>query len=214
MGRGQATQHGGARGTRSKVKIGDRVAAYDGNGTWLGGGVYQGRHKCPYDEGALNPKIELDDGRIIWGIQCWWGPEQEMVEERKRREVLARAGALAPPPFTGPLLPPTTPKTHACQNCGEPMDPLDDVDWGCNNEVCLLQGQPQLPLDRDEVLAYHDSYMGLGAALGAALRHEAPPGGEGADFEALGRTMRVKAGKKLSDYTDASQFQQHPLSNP
>lgn len=22
-----------------------------------------------------NPKIVLDDGRVVWGCECWWGPE-------------------------------------------------------------------------------------------------------------------------------------------
>jgi hypothetical protein len=24
-----------------------------------------------------NPKIVLDDGTIIWGAECWWGPESD-----------------------------------------------------------------------------------------------------------------------------------------
>lgn len=25
-----------------------------------------------------NPKLTLDDGRVVWGFQCWWGPESEI----------------------------------------------------------------------------------------------------------------------------------------
>ena len=25
--------------------------------------------KCP------NPKIVLDSGQVVWGCECWWGPE-------------------------------------------------------------------------------------------------------------------------------------------
>jgi hypothetical protein len=27
---------------------------------------------------SKNPKIELDHGGVVWGYQCWWGPEAEM----------------------------------------------------------------------------------------------------------------------------------------
>jgi len=25
-----------------------------------------------------NPRIRLDSGEIVWGCECWWGPEEEM----------------------------------------------------------------------------------------------------------------------------------------
>lgn len=28
-----------------------------------------------------NPRIRLDDGRIVWGCECWWGAV-EIVEKR------------------------------------------------------------------------------------------------------------------------------------
>lgn len=39
---------------------------------FLGWGTYRGLEKppnYPYE----NPKIELDDGKIVWGFECWWG---------------------------------------------------------------------------------------------------------------------------------------------
>lgn len=27
---------------------------------------------CPELGGRLNPRIELDNGEVIWGYQCWW----------------------------------------------------------------------------------------------------------------------------------------------
>lgn len=42
----------------------------------------------------MNPRIRLDDGSVIWGIECWWGPAenapplekaQELVEIKKAR---------------------------------------------------------------------------------------------------------------------------------
>lgn len=72
----------------------------------LGFGVYDGEHEPPfgplgiskeeYDlivadmkaSGQLsqdyvwtNPRITLDDGRVVWGCQCWWGPE-EIINKR------------------------------------------------------------------------------------------------------------------------------------
>jgi hypothetical protein len=32
---------------------------------------------------SLNPKIELDDGAVVWGCQCWWGPGDENDLETK-----------------------------------------------------------------------------------------------------------------------------------
>lgn len=25
-----------------------------------------------------NPRIRLDDGQIVWGRECWWGPEEKI----------------------------------------------------------------------------------------------------------------------------------------
>lgn len=25
-----------------------------------------------------NPKIVLDDGAVVWGCECWWGPSHEV----------------------------------------------------------------------------------------------------------------------------------------
>lgn len=25
-----------------------------------------------------NPKIVLDDGKVVWGCECWWGPEDKV----------------------------------------------------------------------------------------------------------------------------------------
>lgn len=26
-----------------------------------------------------NPCIKLDNGEIVWGFECWWGPEEELA---------------------------------------------------------------------------------------------------------------------------------------
>lgn len=36
---------------------------------------------------AHNPKIELDNGDVVWGYQCWWGPEERFEEIARGRTV-------------------------------------------------------------------------------------------------------------------------------
>lgn len=54
-------------------------------------GVYEGMHTLS-DDGMENPRIRLQDGSVIWGIECWWAPvrtagplpqEQQALEEHK-----------------------------------------------------------------------------------------------------------------------------------
>lgn len=38
-----------------------------------------------------NPRIRLDDGKTVWGFECWWGPESEwptLVEKYAPRTVV------------------------------------------------------------------------------------------------------------------------------
>jgi len=28
--------------------------------------------------GRPNPKIVLDNGKVVWGCECWWGPEAKI----------------------------------------------------------------------------------------------------------------------------------------
>lgn len=51
------------------------------NGTATGKeGVYEGRF--PYNDDAhfSNPRIKLDEGEIIWGIECWWIPLKDIYD--------------------------------------------------------------------------------------------------------------------------------------
>jgi hypothetical protein len=34
-----------------------------------------------------NPRITLDNGEIIWGMECWWGPFEKWEEFKKGRAV-------------------------------------------------------------------------------------------------------------------------------
>lgn len=52
-----------------------------------GYGDYVGDYPCPILGGYPNPQINLDNGKTVWGCQCWWGDlekfEKEMVGDRK-----------------------------------------------------------------------------------------------------------------------------------
>ena len=68
-------------------KPGDRVGAIrnaDGDTVYLFGyGIYVGDEVPPNDVGGFNigfpnPRIDLDNGKTVWGCQCWWAPEEKM----------------------------------------------------------------------------------------------------------------------------------------
>lgn len=74
----------------------------------LGYGVYDGRFEAPtgpfgmsweeYDKAQrdhgieprrpTNPRITLDDGHVVWGQQCWWGPEDQVKAAIGDRKVI------------------------------------------------------------------------------------------------------------------------------
>jgi hypothetical protein len=35
-----------------------------------------------------NPRIRLDDGRVVWGYQMWWGPEEQVRRSIAGRKVI------------------------------------------------------------------------------------------------------------------------------
>lgn len=85
------------------AQIGDRVGAIlSASKTHvylLGFGVYEGDFAVDgdahgwlaslvRDAGGTNPRIRLDDGRVVWGCQCWWGPEERVRRELEGREVV------------------------------------------------------------------------------------------------------------------------------
>ena len=53
----------------------------------FGYGEYLGEKPCPELQGCLNPCIRLDNGKIVWGYQCWWGNadrvEKEIIKAKK-----------------------------------------------------------------------------------------------------------------------------------
>jgi hypothetical protein len=40
------------------------------------------------DRMGRNPKIVLDDGRVVWGCQCWWCREDEFEQLRGGRRIV------------------------------------------------------------------------------------------------------------------------------
>ena len=49
----------------------------------------------------MNPRITLDSGEVVWGQECWWGPEDELPER-----VAGRVLHIVPPPgHEGPTNP-------------------------------------------------------------------------------------------------------------
>ena len=35
-----------------------------------------------------NPKILLDNGKVVWGLQCWWGDEEEVKKQIGTRKIV------------------------------------------------------------------------------------------------------------------------------
>ena len=57
--------------------------AKDGIVRSFGAGVYAGNFPPPpegggFNFGQSNPRIDLDNGKTVWGCECWWGPEEKM----------------------------------------------------------------------------------------------------------------------------------------
>jgi len=80
------------------TKIGERVGAILGADEdvvrFLGYGVYEGLESPPpgialmgidlNEIGHTNPKIQLDNGKVVWGCECWWGPEETVKQKLTR----------------------------------------------------------------------------------------------------------------------------------
>lgn len=44
--------------------------------------------KLPMDYVFTNPRITLDDGRVVWGAHCWWGTEEQVKAACQGRTVI------------------------------------------------------------------------------------------------------------------------------
>ena len=68
------------------IRVGALLGTKDGVVEFLGYGVYEGDFKLPPEAGGFNfgqenPRIKLDNGDIVWGCECWWGPEEEFKKK-------------------------------------------------------------------------------------------------------------------------------------
>ena len=73
-------------------RVGAILSANDEVVNLLGYGVYSGDEIPPdgflNEAGATNPKITLDNGDVVWGYQCWWGPEDEVKNSIAGRKII------------------------------------------------------------------------------------------------------------------------------
>lgn len=83
---------------RVKERVTAAICVKNGKALIAGHGNYVGDVVPPpgvalmgielHELGHKNPKIELDNGNVIWGCQCWWGPETKMAEEMTGLEIV------------------------------------------------------------------------------------------------------------------------------
>ena len=84
------------------AKVGERVGAIlsaDESGVkFLGYGTFEGEFVPPKEVGGLgvflnelnvpNTKITLDNGKVVWGCECWWAPEAEMKQKLEGKTII------------------------------------------------------------------------------------------------------------------------------
>jgi hypothetical protein len=79
-------------GTQKGSRVGAIQKADEKTVWFYGYGVYVGDEIPPsgfaHEVGLRNPKIQLDDGGIVWGRECWWGPEEQVKKMIGSREIL------------------------------------------------------------------------------------------------------------------------------
>lgn len=83
-------------------KPGDRVGAIShsdqGKVFFFGYGAFKGYEVPPpgitfmgIDLNEIkheNPRIDLDNGKTVWGCECWWGPEDLVKKMLEGREII------------------------------------------------------------------------------------------------------------------------------
>lgn len=74
-----------------RAATGDRVGAIvsmtETSARIFGYGTYQGDEIPPKNiigpfgyVAIENPKLVMDNGAVVWGCECWWGPEEKIKE--------------------------------------------------------------------------------------------------------------------------------------
>lgn len=80
--------------TKPGERVGAILGSKDGVVEFIGFGVYAGNEIPPADINPLlnigmpNPKIVLDDGKVVWGCECWWGAESEVMKVLEANKVI------------------------------------------------------------------------------------------------------------------------------
>ena len=81
----------------ASVAVGGRVGAIrngDGKTTWIYGYGVRLEDSVPpesvggFNLGISNPTLKMDDGTVVYGCECWWGPEEKIRERIKDTEVV------------------------------------------------------------------------------------------------------------------------------
>ncbi len=68
------------------IRVGAIREADENTVYMYGYGKYLGDEESPM--GFPNPKIQLENGKVIWGYQCWWGSEKEVKNMIGNRKVI------------------------------------------------------------------------------------------------------------------------------
>lgn len=79
-------------------RVGAILSADENEVHLLGYGTYQGDEIPPpgikfvgidlHELGHSNPKILLDNGKVVWGCECWWGSEEQVRNSIGSRRVI------------------------------------------------------------------------------------------------------------------------------
>jgi len=64
------------------LSTGENVVTFLGYGVYVGDSIPDdavgGMAEMARELGTKNPRLEMDDGSVVYGCECWWGPEEEM----------------------------------------------------------------------------------------------------------------------------------------
>ena len=80
--------------TTKGERIGAVLSMDDTSVRLIGYGVYVGNEVPPegiggFNMGWPNPKLEMDDGTVVWGCECWWGPEAKVKAHLEGKTVVS-----------------------------------------------------------------------------------------------------------------------------
>lgn len=128
---------------------GDRVGAIQKADSktvhFYGYGVYDGEfpHSIFGDDFMMdNPRITLNRGGIVWGCECWWGPEEKIKKTIGDREVIFVDVEISTPndQITGP---PSESRRTPMSNDPAPVHRLVGRMFRCRD--CCLTSTSDLP---------------------------------------------------------------------